>query len=275
MQARIGETASEYNSTNTDDTDFSVSAIYKSFYLNPVEMLLIVTKDGRCTLLKLPARKPLVEFYKSSKPVYLEYLDGAKDPLELATGIKDVEFIEPVWRINTFGDTRKFRCRLGGYFRKIYNTSSYGVDANGKIVSAEMAGFGVEDKHWAKYTKGMKSFGVRQAYDHSNSFGNDSLGNAIGQLASAAIINMTFTTTTYALYLHEIHIYKRDIASHGIVLAYNAYMISRGFKLSILFLIMLYVKTIFYTCKMQQILIISSDKIDIANSFIGRQFLTF
>ncbi len=162
------------------------SAKYSTFCTLPVSELLVVFRDGsneRKTQLRLPQRKPLREVFADPNPSRLEYLSGAKDPIELICGSQEggFSFYEPVWRINSFSTAKgsKFKCRLGGYFHSEAEQPC-GTDKGNCPCGARMAGFGLEDKQWQPLTQGKKSFGVRCSADRTD-FGK-------GQLQAQAMI---------------------------------------------------------------------------------------
>jgi len=154
------------------------SSKFISFCKKPVQELLIISKQGHKTRLKLPYKKPLLEFFKDPTPTKLEYISGEADPFALVCNQKNCEFYDPVWRINSYETGYKFKCRLGGYFHKKW--AIYGTDMKGCYCSAEMAGFGLEDLEWEPFEYNKKSFGIRAAHDN-NDFEN-------AQLISEAII---------------------------------------------------------------------------------------
>jgi len=154
------------------------SAKFISFCKKPVQELLIISKNGYKTRLKLPERKPLLEFFKSDKSIRLSYISGEADPIALACGERGISFYDPKWRINSFSTSNNFKCRLGGFYYKIWG--QYGNDSNGYACSAEMAGFGLEDNAWSPFVYNKRSFGIRAAHD--------SVNYSQGQLSSEAII---------------------------------------------------------------------------------------
>ncbi len=155
------------------------SAKYATFCIMPVGELMIVCKSGeRWTRLRLPQRRPLLEFFRDPCPTYLEHVSGAKDPVALLCGNTGMKFCEPVWRINGFSTTNSFRCRLGGYFCDA--KGKCGEDGKGAACSKEMAGFGIEDNRWGKFEGAKKSVGVRCAGD-AKGFGD-------GQCLAEAVI---------------------------------------------------------------------------------------
>lgn len=152
------------------------SAKFPAYIRENVSELLILAKGGLKVRLKLPERKPLIEFMKDKNPTYLEVLSGAPDPVELACGHKGLQFYGPIWRINSIAT--RLRMRLGGHFHQQWG--QYGSDAKGSPCSAEVAGFGITDMEWTPNVTGKKSFGVR--------LGHDQAGFGQGQLTSEAII---------------------------------------------------------------------------------------
>jgi len=142
------------NACWTDDKTFNEEsnedekgcAKYDSFNnLCLKRLLLLDVESGRHTILKFigDLYMPLQWYFQQDKPFYLEYVEGCKDPLELLNGHKGANMREPAWRINGYSTGNNFKIRLGGYFA--YNWQNYGNDKNGKLCTAECAGFGITD----------------------------------------------------------------------------------------------------------------------------------
>jgi len=155
------------------------SSKFIGFCKKPIQELLIISKNGFKTRLMLPENKPLLEFFKDDKPTILKYVSGEADPVALACGQKSLFFEEPIWRINSVREKYDFKCRFGGYYHNISH-KCHAIDKNDSRISAEMAGFGIEDNAWFPLTYNKKSFGIRAAGDQTG-FGQ-------AQLISEAII---------------------------------------------------------------------------------------
>lgn len=111
--------------------------------------------------LRLPERKPLLQFFQASNAVRLTLVDGTADPLALA-GQPHQKFYSPEWRLNSKSSGNAAYCRIGGWFAKQW--ASYGEDECGAC-SAEWAGIGLHDAQWGNFLQGSKGFGIRIAHD--------------------------------------------------------------------------------------------------------------
>lgn len=73
-----------------------------------------------------------MDLFISTDVTNLNYVSGAKDPIELMTGIKGVTFFDQVWRINSISTTyTNFKLRLGGHFTNTHPSNIYGTDSKG------------------------------------------------------------------------------------------------------------------------------------------------
>ena len=173
------------NQISCSEESIEHSAKFLTYNVLPLEMIMIVDESGRKTVLKLPEKKPLLEYFKSEKPIGLEFLDGEPDPIALITNtkgnnVKDgiFKFHDPVWRINSFSkDYPDFKIRLGGFF--LDKKGEKGKDTDGNKCTAEAAGLGISDKQWAPHKLGKKSYGVRVGNDHQCEGGGQVIGKCI------------------------------------------------------------------------------------------------
>jgi len=124
--------------------------------------VLLKSKAGKFTVLKLPSSdKALLGHFKGPAKV-LQYVAGAATPLELVNGQK-VGTCNPPWRLNSKG-SHKAWIRLGGWATKTWNCG-YGNDASGSPTGAHLIGFGLRDDEWGPFKWKIKSFGIRDAHD--------------------------------------------------------------------------------------------------------------
>ncbi|TNV80400.1 hypothetical protein FGO68_gene1224 [Halteria grandinella] len=134
------------------------------FSKKPVKHLYIQAQNGNYSELELPETMPLKNFFARAQVTNLVWKSGAKDPLELITGVKDSKVSKPEWRINSCSNLYPFRLRFGGFQLNNWG-DNYGVDALGQKCTAECAGFGITDQEYPPFVNANKSFGVRWAHD--------------------------------------------------------------------------------------------------------------
>ena len=135
------------NEANLADGGFDASeAQFTAFNVVAHSEVLIKHSSGRFSQLGMSRVATMLEIFNG--PVTrLDVISGERSPLTLmSSGSSTV--CGAAWRTNSGGSAGKHKVRLGGYFSHTWSCD-YGNDTGGNPTSAEQAGLGLWDNHWA------------------------------------------------------------------------------------------------------------------------------
>lgn len=157
------------NDMNLADGGFDNSeAKFTAFNVVSHSEILIKHSSGRFSQLGQSRVTTLLDLFKG--PVTrLDVISGEQAPQRLMSGGAS-KVCGAAWRTNSGGASGLHKVRLGGYFSHTWSCD-YGNDSGGNPTSAEQAGLGLWDNHWAPMRTTGRDAGVRQAHGHNSAPG--------------------------------------------------------------------------------------------------------
>ena len=135
------------NEINLADGGFDASeAKFTAFNVVSHSEILIKHSSGRFSQLGMSRVASMLDLFNG--PVTrLDVISGERSPQILMSGGSST-VCGAAWRTNSGGSGGLHKVRLGGFFSSTWSCD-YGNDSAGNPTSAEQAGLGLWDNHWA------------------------------------------------------------------------------------------------------------------------------